>query len=117
MERRVELFSVDDVIIEYSVIGEGKPIFVFHGGHSNCNEEFGYKGLVENGYSIITPSRAGYGKTSEVIGESLTTACKYYAKLLDHLRIEQIHILAISAGGPTGIRFALYFRKELKVLP
>ncbi|KML41782.1 alpha/beta fold hydrolase [Cytobacillus firmus] len=116
MERRVEFFSVDDVAIEYSVMGKGEPILVFHGGHSNCNEEFGYKGLVENGYSIITPSRAGYGKTSEAIGESLTAACEYYAKLLDHLRIDQVHVLAISAGGPTGIRFASLFPERVTSL-
>ncbi|WP_436374796.1 alpha/beta fold hydrolase [Cytobacillus sp. BC1816] len=116
MERSVELFSIDDMTIEYSVIGKGEPIFVFHGGHSNCNEEFGYKGLVENGYSIITPSRAGYGKTSKELGESLVTSCEYYAKLLDHLGITQTHVIAISAGGPTGIRFASLFPGRVKSL-
>ncbi|KON90077.1 hydrolase [Sporosarcina globispora] len=116
MERRVELLSVDGASIEYSVIGKGEPIFVFHGGHSNCNEEFGYKALVDNGYSIITPSRAGYGSTSKELGKSLTVACEYYVKLLDHLRIEQVHIIAISAGGPTGIRFASLFPERVKSL-
>lgn len=116
MERSVELFSIDDMTIEYSVIGKGEPIFVFHGGHSNCNEEFGYKGLVENGYSIITPSRAGYGKTSKALGESLVTSCEYYAKLLYHLGITQTHVIAISAGGPTGIRFASLFPGRVKSL-
>lgn len=70
---RVETYSVNSLTIEFSVIGEGEPILVFHGGHSNCKEEFGYEALIKNDYSIITPSRPGYGRTSKEIGESLST--------------------------------------------
>jgi pimeloyl-ACP methyl ester carboxylesterase len=106
MERRIEIFSSEGISIEYSIIGKGEPIFVMHGGHSNCNEEFGYKTLVENGFSVITPSRAGYGGTSKEVGKSLSIACEYYSKLINHLNIEKVHLLAISAGGPSGIYFA-----------
>lgn len=106
MERRIEIFSTEGISIEYSIIGKGEPIFVMHGGHSNCNEEFGYKTLVENGFSVITPSRAGYGGTSKEVGKSLSIACEYYSKLINHLNIEKVHLLAISAGGPSGIYFA-----------
>jgi len=101
--------TINNFSIEYSIVGEGEPVLVFHGGHSNCHEEFGYKALLENGFSIITPSRAGYGKTSKGIGDTLSTACDYYAKILQHLNIEKTHVLAISAGGPTGIIFAKKF--------
>ncbi|MDV2685653.1 alpha/beta hydrolase [Alkalihalophilus lindianensis] len=106
MDRRIEKFSTNGLTLEYSIIGDGEPIFVMHGGHSNCNEEFGYKALLENGFSIITPSRAGYGGTSKEIGESLSTTCEYYMKLLNHLNIKKVHLVAISAGGPSGIYFA-----------
>lgn len=89
MERRIDQFSTNGLTLEYSIIGEGEPIFVMHGGHSNCKEEFGYKALVENGFSIITPSRAGYGGTSKEIGESISTASEYYMKLLNHLNIKK----------------------------
>lgn len=106
MERRIEKFSTNGLTLEYSIMGDGEPIFVMHGGHSNCKEEFGYKALIENGFSIITPSRAGYGGTSKEIGESLSTACEHYMKLLNHLKIKKVHLVAISAGGPSGIYFA-----------
>ncbi|MCM3617715.1 alpha/beta hydrolase [Sutcliffiella horikoshii] len=106
MERRIEKLSINGLTLEYSIIGEGEPIFVMHGGHSNCKEEFGYKALFENGFSIITPSRAGYGGTSREIGKSLNTACEHYMKLLNHLNIKRVHLVAISAGGPSGIYFA-----------
>ncbi|TWL43763.1 hypothetical protein CHCC15543_1441 [Bacillus licheniformis] len=71
MKRSIGTFEIDGLTIEYSRVGEGKPILVMHGGHSNCREEF------ESRFSIITPSRAGYGRTSKEIGDSLELACYY----------------------------------------
>ncbi|WP_449536338.1 alpha/beta fold hydrolase [Ferdinandcohnia sp. Marseille-Q9671] len=116
MERIIEKYCREGITIEYSLIGKGEPILIFHGGHSNCNEEFGYKSLLDHGYSIITPSRAGYGSTSKEVGESLTKACEHYKHLLEHLQVDQVHIIAISAGGPTGIRFASMFPEKVKSL-
>ncbi|WP_142829685.1 alpha/beta fold hydrolase [Planococcus soli] len=116
MERKIETFSWEGMSIEYSVVGKGEPIFVMHGGHSNCHEEMGYKGLVDNGFSIITPSRAGYGGTSKEVGKSLSTACECYCGLMRHLNIEKVHLLAISAGGPSGIYFAAHYPKLVKTL-
>lgn len=65
---------------------------------------------------IITPSRAGYGKTSKEIGYYLSTACRYYVKLLNHLKIDKVHILAMSAGGPTAIYFAATYPDRVQTL-
>ncbi|TKC14906.1 alpha/beta fold hydrolase [Robertmurraya kyonggiensis] len=106
----------DGVKLEYSVVGNGIPILVFHGGHSNCNEEFGYEKLIAEGFSVITPSRAGYGDTSPIIGGNLNLACKAYVKLLDYLSIEKVDVIAISAGGPSGIYFASHYPERVKSL-
>ena len=106
MERDMLIYSVDEMNIEYSVVGKGEPILIFHGGHSNAKEEFGYQALVQAGYQLITPSRPGYGVTSSKIGEDFSTACTFYRKLLDHLNIQKVHVIGISAGGPTAIYFA-----------
>ncbi|MEC1260968.1 alpha/beta hydrolase [Bacillus swezeyi] len=116
MERKIGIFEMDGMTIEYSLIGEGKPILVMHGGHSNCHEEFGYQSLYENGFSIITPTRAGYGRTSKEIGAELKLACYYYMKLLDELKVEKVHVLAMSAGGPSGIYFAAKYPDRVESL-
>lgn len=116
MERSIEIFTSNGMSIEYSVVGEGEPILVMHGGHSNCREEFGYDALINNGFSIITPSRAGYGHTSKEVGKSLSTACEHYRELLEHLNIEKVHLLAISAGGPSGIYFASKYPELVRTL-
>ncbi|MDZ5472831.1 alpha/beta hydrolase [Bacillus sp. 31A1R] len=116
MERRVETYTIDGVTIEYSIMGKGEPVFILHGGHSNCYEEFGYRALVENGFSIITPSRAGYGRTSKEIGKSLSSACEYYLKLLNYLEVEKVHLVGISAGGPSSIYFAAHYPEKVRTL-
>jgi pimeloyl-ACP methyl ester carboxylesterase len=100
--------------IEYSMVGEGIPVLVFHGGHSNCHEEFGYRELLKRGYSIMTPSRAGYGGTSPL--EDLQETCEAYLKLLNHLRLKKVHVIAISAGGPSGILFASLYPERVRSL-
>lgn len=92
--------------IEYTVAGRGNPILVLHGGHSNCQEEFGYQSLLEQGYSMITPSRPGYGRTSKELGISLDAACEAYQQIIDHLNLDKVHVIAVSAGGPSGLTFA-----------
>lgn len=77
MERGVASFTYEDLTLEYSITGEGEPILYLHGGHSNCLEQLGLEELVEQGYSVIIPSRAGYGHTSKRIGKSLETACSF----------------------------------------
>lgn len=102
--------------IEYSIRGKGQPLLVFHGGHSNCREELGCRELLLNGYSILIPSRAGYGQTSAELGRSLETACQAYLELLDHLGIEKADIIAISAGGASGIYFASHYPERVRSL-
>lgn len=114
MDRRVIIIKLGESRLEYSIVGKGPNILLFHGGHSNCYEEFGYQTLVSSGYSIITPSRAGYSNTSSV--HDLNQACWMYNALLDHLQLERVHIIAVSAGGPTGICFSAMFPERIMSL-
>ncbi len=107
MHREIGLFQSGDMALEYSVLGKGSPVLIFHGGHSNCQEEFGYQTLQSSGYGIITPSRAGYGHTSPIA--DLKQACRLYLSLLDQLSIGKVHVIAVSAGGPSGILFCSMF--------
>lgn len=91
-------------------------MLLMHGGHSSCYEEFGYGALVKEGFKIITPSRAGYGKTSKEIGKSLSKACDYYVELLNHLGIEKIHLISVSAGGASGLYFASHYPERVITL-
>ncbi|MDR7071727.1 alpha/beta fold hydrolase [Fictibacillus barbaricus] len=114
--RHVEEFRIEGKIVEYSIVGQGEPILILHGGHSNCYEEFGYAELMKADYQLITPSRPGYGKTSPEWGSDLDAASNAYIKLLDHLGIGKIHVIAISAGGPSGLQLAASYPERVKSL-
>ncbi len=116
MREAVQIQLQAGVSMEYTWEGQGTPILVLHGGHSSCQESFGYKELIEQGYAILTPSRAGYGGTSREAGTSLAAACRSYIALLDHLNLDKVHVIAISAGGPSGIYMAAHYPERVSSL-
>ncbi|GGO01025.1 alpha/beta fold hydrolase [Saccharibacillus kuerlensis] len=117
MSRTTGIYEHKQLSLEYSIVNPGgSPILVMHGGHSSCNEELGYAELEQQGYSVLTPSRPGYGQSSSTHGADLSTACLAYIKLLDHLHLDQVHVIGISAGGPSAIRFASQYPERVKSL-
>ena len=95
--------------IEYTWIGKGPVILVCHGTSANCYSIEPLEPLVEAGFSLLTPSRPGYGRTPVEVGKSNAQAAEALAALLDQLEIETCSVIAISGGGPTGIAFAARF--------
>ncbi|WNS81504.1 alpha/beta hydrolase [Domibacillus sp. DTU_2020_1001157_1_SI_ALB_TIR_016] len=113
MNRIIGTYETNNYIVEYSKVGNGTPVLIVHGGHSNCYEEFGYAPLLERGFQLVTPSRAGYGLTTPA---PLEKAVGRYAELLDHLGIDRVHVIGISAGGPTAVKFAGLFPEKVRTL-
>ncbi|WP_342387578.1 alpha/beta fold hydrolase [Salinicoccus bachuensis] len=115
--RRVHTYGSGGHSIEYSIAGSGQEsVLLLHGGHSNCYETFSFGTLVEKGFTVVLPSRPGYGKTSKEIGGSLAEAGAHYIDLLNHLGIEKVHVLAVSAGGPSGIHLAAKYPDRVETL-
>lgn len=103
-------------VVEYTWRGDGDPILVLHGGHSNCHEEFGYQPLLARGFSLITPSRPGYGRTPLGTNGPAQATAQLMIGLLDHLRLDAVHLMGISAGGPTALALAAHFPGRTKKL-
>jgi pimeloyl-ACP methyl ester carboxylesterase len=95
--------------IEYTLQGSGPVVLVCHGTSSNCFsiEEAGP--LVGAGFSVLIPSRPGYGRTPLEAGRSATQAAGALIALLDSLKVPACPVLAISGGGPTGVALAAGF--------
>lgn len=66
----------------------------------------GNASLLAAGFSILTPSRPGYGKTPLSVGRSAPEAADAMISLLDTLGIAKTDVIAISSGGPTGLYLA-----------
>ncbi len=100
--------------IEYTWLGSGPVILACHGTSSNCFSHDGYAPLTEAGFSVLTPSRPGYGRTSLEVGASAKEAAEAMVALLDTLEIKRCSVMAISGGGPTGIALAATYPHRIE---
>ena len=93
--------------IEYLVVGQGPAVLVLNGGHTNCNSPFGHEQFfLDQGYQLVIPSRPGYGKTPSSTGRTAEAFADALVGLLDHLHLERVIVLGISAAGPTALQLA-----------
>ncbi len=92
--------------IEYTSKGSGAVILVMHGMSQDCNADAGYGAFIKAGFSILTPSRPGYGRTPASVGNTPEKAAEAMVALLDYMKIQEANVMAVSGGGPTAIFLA-----------
>ncbi len=102
--------------IEYSIIGNGKPVLFIHGGHTNCNSTLWHKGFDLKKFQLITPSRPGYGNTPLNDNKTPKQAADLIISLLDYLDIDKVILYGISAGGLTTIEIAANYPDRVEKL-
>ncbi len=102
--------------IEYTLLGQGPVVLVCHGTSSDCFSGEGSAPLVEAGFSVLIPSRPGYGRTPLNVGVSAAQAAEALIALLDCLGIETCAVKAVSGGGPTGITLAANHPERVRQL-
>lgn len=96
--------------IEYAVLGDGTPYLYIHGAPGGYDQGLAEPRLRPNafaGLKIISVSRPGYLRTPLSSGETPVEQADLFAALLDEIAVERVIVTAISAGGPSGLQFAL----------
>ena len=94
--------------VEYAKMGKGPVILISHGGATGYDNIYMYKDLVDEGFTLLCPSRPGYLRTPLDVGSTFEEQADMMAALLDALKIkEKVFMLGISLGGPTALQFAL----------
>jgi pimeloyl-ACP methyl ester carboxylesterase len=102
--------------VEYTLLGSGPAVLVCHGTSSNCFSTEWSRPLVGGGFSVLTPSRPGYGRTPLAVGRTAAEAAAALVSLLDCLEIPTCGVIAISGGGPTGVALAAGFPQRVSRL-
>jgi pimeloyl-ACP methyl ester carboxylesterase len=102
--------------IEYTLTGHGATILKITGMSQDCTDSMGNKPLLAAGFSILTPSRPGYGKTPSAVGKTAAEAANAMVALLDMLNIKQVYVIAVSGGGPTAIYLSAYYPDRVRKL-
>ncbi|GAA4240327.1 alpha/beta hydrolase [Actinomadura meridiana] len=94
--------------VEYRLERHGpRTVLILHGGHVRASLPLGEEVFVANGYSVLVPSRPGYGDTPLTTGTSPTVFSDVVAELCGKLGIPRL-VAAVgqSAGGPTAVTLA-----------
>lgn len=94
--------------IEYRLTrGGNKAVVVMHGGHMNAHIELGEQVFRDLGYSLIVPSRPGYGSTPADAGGDRAGFVDVVAGIVASSGFDQVDaVVGISAGGAAAIEMA-----------
>jgi 2-hydroxy-6-oxonona-2,4-dienedioate hydrolase len=94
--------------IEYGALGEGSPVLVLHGTSGGWDQGIASaRGLVSHGFQLIAPSRFGYLRTPMPSDPSPEAEAETWASFLDALQIQQLPVIAFSAGAAPAVQLAL----------
>lgn len=79
---------------------------IFNGGHTTAALHDGEEYFVARNYSILSVTRPGYGETDEGLGKRFGDFEHASNELIEHLGIESVIAVGISAGGRAAMRLA-----------
>jgi pimeloyl-ACP methyl ester carboxylesterase len=94
--------------IEYAALGEGPAVLLVHGAGGGFDQTLdAAHDLAERGFRVIAPSRFGYLRTPQRSDATPQAQADAYACLLDALKIPRAAMVAVSAGSPSAMQFAI----------
>ncbi len=103
--------------IEYTEHGSGCDVLVIHGSGGGFDQgELLAQVVLDEQFHCITPSRFGYVRSTFHEGATWDEQAHAYGSLLDHLGVQQVGVVAFSAGGPSALLFALLHPERVSSL-
>ncbi|MFL6025857.1 MAG: alpha/beta fold hydrolase [Friedmanniella sp.] len=101
--------DVNGVHLYYEVYGAGTPLVLLHGGMMTI--ELSFAGLIPDlaeRHQVIGVEAQGHGRTADIDREITPAAMALdVVALLDHLEIDQAHVLGHSMGAATALELAV----------
>ncbi len=95
--------------VEYLKQGNSDKVVLLLHGTPGSYHTFRADVLLDQGFTVISPSRPGYFRTPLSSGETLEEQAVLYAALLDQLSIDSAAVIGFSGGGPSALLFASQF--------
>jgi 2-hydroxy-6-oxonona-2,4-dienedioate hydrolase len=103
--------------LEYVEGGEGLPVLLAHGAGGGFDMgELTAEVLLGDDFRWIAPSRFGYLGSERPEGAGPELQARAFAWLLDELGVDRVAVVALSAGGPAALHFALLFPERVSSL-
>jgi 2-hydroxy-6-oxonona-2,4-dienedioate hydrolase len=96
--------------IQFLTGGRGPAVLVIHGSGGGYDQgELIAEAVLGESFRWIAPSRFGYLKSDLPQRASWDDQAHAYARLLDHLDIGKVAVVAMSHGGPSALLFCLLY--------
>jgi 2-hydroxy-6-oxonona-2,4-dienedioate hydrolase len=97
--------------------GAGPDVLVIHGAGGGYGQgELIAQTVLDEQFHWMAPSRFGYLRSGLQAGVTVDDQARAFAHLLDHLGIERVAGIAVSADGPSALLFALLYPERLSSL-
>ncbi len=118
---RLETYDHKEIELSYGTMtyvdeGSGEVILSVHGMSGGYDQAFDTVANRSSANRIIAPSRFGYLGSDVPENPTPKEQAIAFAELLDKLEIDNVYLLATSAGGTVAIRFALDYPERTKGL-
>ncbi|MBT0769405.1 alpha/beta hydrolase [Kineosporia sp. J2-2] len=103
--------------VEFLEIGRGRPVLVVHGSNGGWDQAVDWAGRrLGPGFRTIAVSRYGYLGSRLPAGASTSGQADHLAGLLDHLGLDRVDVVSLSAGSTTAVRLALRHPERVRRL-
>ena len=108
-DRTTTTVTLGTGVIEYRFEQRpGPTVLIFHGGHLNAGLALGEEEFTAGGYSVLVPSRPGYGRTPLSTGPTVDRFTDAIRELCEHLGLDRLAaVVGVSGGGPTAVTTAV----------
>ncbi|MEW9527344.1 alpha/beta fold hydrolase [Microbispora sp. NPDC049125] len=108
VERPTEVADLSRGTVEYRLERRGpQTVLMMHGGHMRASLPLGEEVFADAGYTVLAPSRPGYGRTPLTTGTSPEGFAEVVAELCDRLGIGSLAaVVGQSAGGRSAVTLA-----------
>ena len=117
IEGRSAVLATPEGDIEFIAGGSGPPVLVVHGSGGGFDQgELVAQALLGDAFHWIAPSRLGYLRSTLPDGATFADQARAYARLLDHLGIARVAVVALSHGGPSALLFAAMYPERVSAL-
>jgi pimeloyl-ACP methyl ester carboxylesterase len=109
--------ELDRGTIEYAISGEGDPVLMIHGAGGGYDQGLLLADrFLPKDHMVIAVSRFGYLNTPLPEEPTTDNMAALYRDLLDQLGINNIHVVAVSDGGPSALKFCINYPERVKSL-
>lgn len=107
-DRPTEVADLSRGAVEYRLERRGpRTVLMMHGGHMRASLPLGEEVFAGAGYTVLAPSRPGYGRTPVTTGTSPEGFAAVAAELCARLGIGSLAaVVGQSAGGPSAVTMA-----------